>query len=95
MFRQTSKISSPTDIIRNYSRKKRASTYRVNAVNARHLTLEFVDGTYQTVARKDSNENNHEDENVAATAATESTIVKNKSSGVEENLTVTTENDTK
>jgi len=93
LCRSRSEISNPAKVIRN-SRKKRAPTIRVNTVNVRHLTLEFVDGTYQSVPRKDMTENSCENDDVANANAV-SAIIKNESFGTEDNLTITTENSTK
>ena len=94
LCRPSSKISNPVKVIRN-SRKKRASTIRVNTVNARHLTLEFVNDAYQSAPTKDVTANSYENKDTATTAAM-SAVIKNESFvGVENILTVIAEDITK
>jgi len=91
LCRPSSQLSNPVKVIRN-SRKKRASTIRVNTVNVRHLTLEFADGAYQSAPTKDVTANSCENKDTATTAAM-SAVIKNKS--FENILTITAENNTK
>ena len=94
LCRPSSQLSNPVKVIRN-SHNNTVSTIRVNTVNVKHLTLQFVDGAYQSAPTKDVTANSCENEDTATTAAV-STVIKNESFiDVENILTVTAENNTK